>query len=408
MTTRPPNCPYAHSHRHRKSGRGEDGGRAIEHRGDTWHLRSYAAVKQVLRDGDRVRQGIDAALGAKAALQTRQRKPVIFQDGAPHREQRAAIARFFTPSAVAAYGALIEAASERILAGLRRSGRGDLSAMSMQLAVEVAAQVVGLTNARRPGTDRRIAALMSQAHPRTRLGRRLAALHSQLNALRFYLLDVRPAIAARRKKPREDVISHLLAQGYRDVDILTECMTYAFAGMVTTREFVGMAAWHLLEDQALRRDYLAAQEPERHRILHEILRLEPVASHLYRRTVAEVRLRHGGETYTVPAGALLVLDLRAANADPEAVGAEPLALCPQRPLARGVHPFALSFGDGAHRCPGAYLAIKESDLFLQQLLRLPVILQRPPRLTWSDQLGSYELRDVTLELASAGGSGGTT
>lgn len=83
MTTRPPNCPYAHSHRHRKSGRGEDGGRAIEHRGDTWHLRSYAAVKQVLRDGDRVRQGIDAALGAKAALQTRQRKPVIFQDGAP-------------------------------------------------------------------------------------------------------------------------------------------------------------------------------------------------------------------------------------------------------------------------------------------------------------------------------------
>lgn len=54
----------------------------------------------------------------------------------------------------------------------------------------------------------------------------------------FFLLDVRPAIAARRREPREDLISHLISRGYSDMNILTECITYGAAGMVTTREFI--------------------------------------------------------------------------------------------------------------------------------------------------------------------------
>ena len=100
---------------------------------------------------------------------------------------------------------------------------------------------------------------------------------------RFFYRDVKPAIRARRKVPqngpRGDVIGHLIDKGYKDFEILTECVTYAAAGMVTTREFIVMAAWHLLEDDTLKTHYLEADKAGRQRVLEEILRLESPAAH---------------------------------------------------------------------------------------------------------------------------------
>jgi len=81
-------------------------------------------------------------------------------------------------------------------------------------------------------------------------------------------------------EPRDDVISNLVPQDYTDEEILVECITCAAAGMVTTREFISMATWHLLEQPELRATYLAAEQAERYAILDEILRLEPVVGHL--------------------------------------------------------------------------------------------------------------------------------
>jgi cytochrome P450 len=86
---------------------------------------------------------------------------------------------------------------------------------------------------------------------------------------------VKPAIRARRRRPSADVISQLLQQGFNDLEILTEALTYAAAGMATTREFITMAAWHLLDEPDLRNRYLIAERVEREAILHEILRLDP-------------------------------------------------------------------------------------------------------------------------------------
>ena len=401
-------CPYPHpagaTPGRRKSGRGDaPSAPGVANRDGTWHLRSYAAVRQVLRDADGVRQAAADALEGEAVVRTELHQPVIFQDGAPHREQRSAIARFFTPRAVdESYRAVIEGFSDALIAELRSAGRGDLSALSMRLAVQVTAQVVGLTDSLRPGMDRRISSLLSLSSEATpsRLRRAARSVLSRLHALSFFLLDVRPAIRARRKAPREDVISHLVRESYTPVEILIECMTYAAAGMVTTREFIGMAAWHLLEDEPLRSAYLAAGKEERQRILHEILRLEPVAGHLYRRATRELRIESDGSVHRIPAGSLLDLHIRAANADPHAVGEDPLRLDPRRDLPRGVQPPVVSFGDGAHRCPGAFLAIEESDVFLQRLLRLPLRMARAPELSWNDTLNSYELRDFVVELAT--------
>ena len=99
----------------------------------------------------------------------------------------------------------------------------------------------------------------------------------------------RPAIRARRKHPGPDVISHLIGEGYTDPDILVECVTYGTAGMVTTREFICMAALHLMHHRPLRERYLVAEQPERFAILNEIIRLEPVVGHLYRRAQGQFR-----------------------------------------------------------------------------------------------------------------------
>ena len=101
-------------------------------------------------------------------------------------------------------------------------------------------------------------------------------LLNQRQHARILLSDVRPAIQARKRQPQEDIISHLISLNYSDPEILTECVTYAAAGMATTREFISTAAWHLLEQPELKARYLAAPEEERFEMLHEALRLEPV------------------------------------------------------------------------------------------------------------------------------------
>ncbi|GMA41496.1 cytochrome P450 [Mobilicoccus caccae] len=216
----------------------------------------------------------------------------------------------------------------------------------------------------------------------------------------FYVRDVRPAIVARRRERDEDVISHLIDQDYTDPEILIECVTYGAAGMVTTREYICMVAWHLLEDAELRRRYLTAEQTERHDILHEILRLEPVVGHLYRRATSDITLQDGGTVHHIPAGAVMDLSVRAANADPDVVGEDPLCVRPDRAMSKGVRPEAMSFGDGNHRCPGNSLAIHETDILLTRLLALEPVLESPPRLGWLDLIAGYELREVRLRRAA--------
>jgi cytochrome P450 len=169
--------------------------------------------------------------------------------------------------------------------------------------------------------------------------------------------------------------------------ILIECMTYAAAGMVTTREFIVMAAWHLFERPELRADFLAGDEARQFAILNEILRLEPIASLLYRRKPGQP---DAGEVK-------YALDLRSIHADEAAVGPCPHALDPDRAQRTRTNGSFLSFGAGAHHCPGRQVALHETRMFLDALLRVPgVRLERAPDIGWSEMLMSYELRDAVV------------
>ena len=294
----------------------------------------------------------------------------------------------------------MERLADRLVAYARRQPQVDLTKLGLTMAVQVAAQVVGLTNSRRRGLDRRLDAFFAETtvSAASRPAGPADADRQPARLLSFYWVDVRPAIQARRATPQEDVISHLLAQNYTDREILTECVTYAAAGMATTREFISMAAWHLLDHPDLRARYLAAPEEERVAILHEMLRVEPVVGHLYRRATDNIPIQSNGAEVMIPKGALIDLHLETANLDERVVGAAPTAVCPMRPLhGERIGPMLMSFGDGAHRCPGAYLAIQETDIFLQRLLAIPNLhIARPPTLTWNELTAGYELRRFVL------------
>lgn len=363
----------------------------------------FALARQVLRDPDALAQ---AGFGAdRVARASRMRPPILYLEGAPHRAQRKAAARLFAPAVTEGYREMMSALSERLVSQIRTDRRVDLSALSLRMAVEVAARVMGLTDSSLAGMTRRLNTFFEGDPIATRLTPRNLAkmLRTQSAIFRFYWLDVKPAIRSRRRAPREDVISQLLEQGFSDTEILTECLTYGAAGMVTTREFITAAAWHLLDDPGLLERYRSSDRQGRLDLLSETLRLEPVVGHLFRRATAPVTLTGPDGDVVLPAGTLVDLDIRAINADPATVGAQPQGLCPGRELPRGVQPALMSFGDGNHRCPGAVIAIMESEIFLSTLFRHDLVPEGPPTVRWNAVTQGYDLDGFLIRRAPGAG-----
>jgi cytochrome P450 len=57
----------------------------------------------------------------------------------------------------------------------------------------------------------------------------------------------------------------------------------------------------------------------------------------------------------------------------------------------------MSFGDGPHHCPGWQVALHETRVFVDALLRVPgITLARAPDMQWNDVLMTYELRDAIV------------
>lgn len=364
-----------------------------------WHIHGYTQARDILRGGQTKQAGFRAE--QLEQMPTYLKPPVLFLEGQTHQQMRRQTAVFFTPKTTRQnYYQLMEELTAQIIAELQQKGRADLSDLSLKMAVTIAAQVVGLTNSRLPGLSNRIEAFFtSNADAETGWTphKFYNFLRGQWTLTKFLLLDVQPAIQARKKQRQEDVISHLLDKDYGNIEILTECLTYGSAGMVTTREFISMAFWHLMEQPELKERYLVADEDERQQILGEILRLEPIVGNLMRRAVEPIPLESGE---TIPAGTLLNLHLYDVNADETVVGDAPRLLRPERemtPMRPKVPAHAMSFGDGHHRCPGAHIALQETDIFLNQLLRLPNLrIIQPPTIGYQDAVKGYELRNFII------------
>lgn len=385
-------CPHAPDRDDRKSA-------AIAAANDTIQpgaerVKAFGLARNILRS----REFKQAMLnGDRFPVSDPDQLPVFFLDGDVHRRKRSALARFFSPKAIAAlYRPVIDREVASLVGDLRKTGRMQLDEASWLLAVAVAAEVVGLTETPCTAMASRIERIIkfSEYPGMPPLKRFIYSQVSKINTLFFFMKDVKPAIAARRKERRDDIISQLLDDDFSDLMILVECMVYATAGMTTTREFITMVAWHLFDRPDLREAFVNGSEQDQFAILEEILRLEPVGGYLYRRADEDVP---EGLQDTLKAGRTYAINLRETNWDEAVAGACPFAIDPGRAKRMKEIGSYMSFGDGVHRCPGAQVALHETRVFIDALFRVPGLkLDREPRLVWNRSLMSYELRDTTV------------
>ena len=355
---------------------------------------NFAFARDIMRS-PAVKQGMDVAFFADKEPS---KIPVIFLDGEIHKKRRAQLARYFTPKAIKdRHRTVMDETTAGLMAQLRRNGRGQLDVMSLRLACDVAAEIVGLTNTDPDAMSTRLRKKFSASGKRKLPGLRgkLGAIEDTVRTIWFFRRDVVPAIRHRQVRDEDDVISYLVREGFSDQEILIECMTYATAGMITTREFIVMVAWQLLENEDLRRQFLNGDEDVQFAILDEILRIDPVAAYVYRRAEEDMTTSDGR---VVKAGEQFLVDIRNINVDEAATGECPLAIDPERAKRQKMPSNWLSFGDGPHRCPGAQVAMHETRVFIDALLRVPGIrLTRQPTMGWIEDINGYELHGAVVE-----------
>jgi cytochrome P450 len=347
-------------------------------------LRSPAVV-QAARGADEIRR-----------ITPPEHLSVFFLDGEMHKKRRGQIARFFTPKAMkTSYRPVMEESTAKLIARLRKSGREQLDLLSFELACDVAAKIVGLTNSEPRAMALRIRNSFTTLKeiPKGHVVRFFFRLKKSLLQLNVLVRDVLPAIRARRKQREDDVLSLLIDEGYTTKSMFIECQTYASAGMMTTREFIVLACWQLLENPEVKERFIAADERGQYAILEEILRLDPVVTFVHRRADADATLEDGR---TVKAGEYYTVDLRAANRDEAIVGADPENFDIDRAARQNMSSSWMIFGDGPHRCPGAQVALHEARVFLDSLMRLPgVRLANAPTPYWTGT--TYELHGAFIE-----------
>lgn len=352
--------------------------------------RTFAGARELLRSSD-VRQAGGEAM--KMVIDNPDHVSFFFLDGEVHRKRRASVAGYFTPKAIVTrYHPIINDTMDELIAELQAKGTGILDEMALLVAANVTAEILGLECAGDP------LAMANRIHEirRTDDPAEAARLREQ-----FHSLHIAPAVEARRKEPRDDVISYMTREGYSKAAMMIECATYGTAGVSTTREFIGMAAWHMFERPEIKEQFLAADEAGQIAILQEILRLDPVTSYLYR--VADVDMPDAADG-PIKAGDVVAIDIRSANIDPEAVGECPLAFDGDRAeKVRNVASY-LNFGDGPHRCPGSQVALHETRMFLDRLMRVPGIrLAKPPVMLLASNTQSYEIREAVVACDRAAG-----
>jgi cytochrome P450 len=166
----------------------------------------------------------------------------------------------------------------------------------------------------------------------------------------------------RRGEIREDDLPQdiltvlLLHRGDPGIDlgddgrIVREVATYLQGGTHTSAQTLTNAIDLIFAepDPAILLAHLASDTQFSQRVIQETLRLRPTTPKMRRR--AETDTEVAGRR--IPKDAQVLLDVVAANRDPELFGVRPDDFDPDRAIDPSVNRWGLSFGGGRHQCPG--------------------------------------------------------
>jgi len=356
-----------------------------------WHVRGYTEARDLLKE-DLIQDGFNAEELRKAGFDG-----VLYMKGEPHRQMRAAIAKYFSPTTVQnTHMAIIEKTADELLGRLKAQKRINLKELSRDMATIIATAVVGLNPTQ--GLIHRLDVMLHA--PKISENKFIAKLQlyeGHYRRFSFFFADVLPAIRRRRKNPQNDVVSYMISKNKKPLEILVECIVYGAAGLATTQEFICIVLLHCMKDAKLREIMLSDNVEARYEALNEILRLEPVIGKLYRKAHEPVSIKTEGKDVNISEGERITFHIYDANVDAKAVGEAPAKLNPHRELEKGVYRSMLGFGSGSHRCAGEHLAIAETDVFITKLLKLPGLrIESGPDIIRNDTDEGYEVNNLIL------------
>jgi cytochrome P450 len=368
-----------------------------------WVLSDHATCSAVLRDPRfsadfelrtrRFRQLAEMAsdtIGDLSGLQEGMRNTLFFMDPPDHTRLRALVSKAFTPRVVEELRGRVQALIDELLNAVEPRGEMDLIAdFAYPLPVTVVAEMLGVPVKDRDDfrhRSRDLASILEPVRPPELIRR--ANVAGEWFAEYFAVL-----VEERRRKPREDLLSALVAvedggETLSVEELITTATLLLLAGHETTQNLVGNGLLALLR----RPDQLGRlrEDPSLGRTaVEELLRFDGPVTLTSRVATADV------DTGQVPFKAddqVLTL-LGAANHDPLQF-TDPDELDIGR--ADNHH---LAFAAGAHFCLGAPLARLEGQLAFETLLRrFPELALSVDEPEWRDSVTLRGLKSLPLRL----------
>ena len=316
---------------------------------------------------------------------------MLMMDPPDHTRIRSLVSRAFAPSLVQALAPRIREIVNDTLAPIAEAHRFDLiHDVAQPIPAIVIAELLGVD----PSMHARFKAWSDDLALMELGPRGFPQAQASLIEMTEYLRGV---LESRRREPRADLLSQLLAaeeagQFLGEEELLANCVLILFAGHETTTNLIGNGMLELLRHP----DQLAMLRAEPSMIeaaVEELLRFHGPIQRV-RRSVAEP-FELGGKS--LKQGDAVWLLVGAANRDPS-VFADPDTLDLRRRPTRH-----LTFGLGPHFCVGAALARVEGPIVMEALLaRAPFALDIPDReLTWRPDLSFRGVTSLPLRRADA-------
>jgi len=321
------------------------------------------------------------------------RRNIVAVDPPTHTRLRSLVNRAFTPRRVEALAPVVRRVARDLAETMAERGRVDLyESFAQRLPLQIILQMLGIPEVDHAQMQRWTEAI-NVASGLPRLDARAEA-DAAVEGMTEY---VGHHVAQRRRRPGDDLLSALIEAEDDGERLLPEelpvmVLQLLVAGHETTRNLIGNGLYCLLRNpgpmQTLRRDPARVTGA-----VEEILRFEPPLIWVARTVLEDFEF----SGIPVREGRLLVLNLAAANRDPE-VYSDPHRFDVERSDHR-----VLSFGYGAHFCIGANLARLEGRIALEVLLeRFDAIDFDGPAPRFAPFTALRTLESFPLQLTPAG------
>lgn len=356
-----------------------------------WFLTRYDDVVALLRDHKRFVKNVSNTLAPEERAQQPPTPPLLRLlgnhmlnlDPPDHTRLRALVNKAFTGQMVTQLEPRIQTIADQLLDQVQHQGQMDLiEEFAFPLPMIVIAELLGI-----PPRDRLRFRNWSTAFvtPSANLERSSKKMAKAGQVMEDFTRYMRQVFAARRREPRNDLISHLL-QAEENGDTLSEEELFSMvillivAGHETTVNLIGNGMLALLqhpEQKAL----LQAQPALLPAAIEEMIRYDGPVERATMRFATEDLLFDG---QPIKRGDAVSLVLAGADHDPAHFA------CPERFDITRENNRHLGFGLGIHYCLGSALARMEGQIAISTLL------QRFPTLRLSAPVDQLKWRKIPI------------